>query len=162
MSDDGGGGLGVATVVSIAESVVRRIFGGYERIETLIAFATNPLRFLRARVIPVVLGAIFGFVFDLATIVARPFQAIIGALTTLSVSLTGAVGAVTDPIADALALSAGFLVSLTTPFGPLQPFALAALAIAIGYGIIVVSVRIGRAAADSIPVVSGIETFLFG
>lgn len=138
------------------------LFGGYEVISTLREFATNPLRFLRGRVIPPILGAIFGFVFDLAAIVAQPFQAIIGALTTVSASLSRAVGAVTDPIADALALSADFLVSLTAPFGPLQPFALAALAIAIGYGVIVVSIRLGRAVADSIPVVSGIETFIFG
>jgi hypothetical protein len=130
--------------------------------DDLVAFAKSPLRYLRARAIPPILGAIFGFTFDVADIIAQPFQTIIGSLTTLSASLSFALQSVTDPIADALALSADFLVSLTTPFGPLQPFALAALAIAIGYGVIVVSIRLGRAAADSIPVVSGIETFLFG
>ena len=131
-------------------------------IATLRSFARDPLRFLRARVIPPVLGAIFGFVFDLAAIVSRPFEAVIRALETLTTSLTNATESFTEPIGDALALSANFVVSLTSPLGPLQPFAVAAVAILVGYGVIVVSIRLARGLADAIPVLSGVETFLFG
>ena len=129
---------------------------------TLVDFAQNPLRFLRGRVIPPALGAIFGFVFDLATIISRPFRAVIGGLATLSASLTNATQAVTRPIGDALELSANFVVSLTSPLGPLQPFAVGAVAILVGYGVIVVSIRLARALADAIPLLSGVETFLYG
>lgn len=162
MSSDGGSGISSGLARSIARSVVTSLFGGLAVISTLRDFATNPLRFLRGRIIPPVLGAIFGFVFDLADIIAQPFQAIIGTLNLLSASLTTTLRSVTGPIEDALAQSAGFLVSLTVPFGALQPFVLAALAILIGYAVIVVSLRLARATADAIPVVSGIETFLFG
>lgn len=161
-SSEGGGGISAGVARRIARSAVRSIFGGYGVIATLRDFAQNPLRFLRGRVIPPVLGAIFGFVFDLAAIISRPFQAVIGALATLSASLTNATQAVTRPIGDALALSANFVVSLTSPLGPLQPFAVGAVAILVGYGVIVVSIRLARALADAIPILSGVETFLFG
>jgi hypothetical protein len=97
-SSEGGGGISAGVARRIARSAVRSIFGGYGVIATLRDFAQNPLRFLRGRVIPPVLGAIFGFVFDLAAIISRPFQAMIGALATLSASLTNATQAVTRTV----------------------------------------------------------------
>ena len=70
--------------------------------------------------------------------------------------------AVPAPIGDALALSANFVVSRRSPFGPRQPFAVGAVASLVGYGVIGVAVRLARALADAIPILSGVETFLFG
>lgn len=162
MSSGDGGGLGRDAVERVVRGILTSIFGGWANINRLEDFATTPLKFLRARAIPVVIGGIFGRAFDMAQLIARPFDAVLASLGLVNESISTATAAITEPIGDALALSGTFLVSLTAPFGPLQPFALAALAIAIGYGVIVVSVRLGRAAADSIPVVSGVETFLFG
>lgn len=129
---------------------------------TLSAFAKNPLGFLRGRVIPPILGAIFGFVFDLADIIDQTFDTLIDSLTLVSDSISNATGSLTQPIGDALAGGAGLVLSITAPLGPLQPFAATALTLAIAYGVLVLSLRLLRALADSIPVVSGIETFLFG
>ena len=160
MSDDGG--LSRSVIEDIVRGIVTSIFGGRARINTLVAFATSPLRFLRARVIPVVLGAIFGFAFDLANIVARPFDSVLGSLGLLSGSLSTATQAITNPVGDGLALGSGLLLSVTAPLGSLQPFAVAVLTIAIAYAVLIAGIRFLRALADSVPVLSGIETFLFG
>ncbi len=142
--------------------VIYGLFGGRENIRRLAAFASDPLQFLRARAIPPILGAIFGFVFDVSTIIAQPFQSVIAALGTVSAALSLALTSVTSPITGALARSAGLLVDITAPFGPLQPFALAGVGIGLSYAAIALAVRTGRALADSIPIVSGLETFIFG
>jgi hypothetical protein len=160
----GGGGDGPSRgfIESIAETVVEDMFGGSERIQTLVSFAKAPLRFIRARAIPGILGVIFGFAFDMAAIIANPFQAIIGSLTNLSSSLTGATQSVTQPIGNLFGSASSAFVSATAPLGALQPFVVTATLLLLAYGALVVSIRLARAIADSIPIVSGIETFLFG
>lgn len=159
---DGGGGLGYTAVANIARGIVSSIFGGRANINALVAFATNPLRFLRARVIPVILGAIFGFAFDMATLIARPFDAALGSLTLVSSSLSTATGAITEPIGDALSIGSQLVLSATAWAGPLQPFVATAVTLVIAYAVLIAGVRLLRALADSVPVLSGVETFLFG
>ncbi|OYR61156.1 hypothetical protein DJ71_24410 [Halorubrum sp. E3] len=128
----------------------------------LVAFAKRPLRFLRARAIPPILGAIFGFTFDLADIIARPFRAAITGLSTLDDALSNAGLTAVTAIERLIEITIGLAFSLTAPFGPLQPFAATAVTLVIAYGVFILGLRTLRAVADSIPVVSGVETFLFG
>lgn len=160
--DGGGDGPSRGFIASIAETVVEDMFGGSQRIQTLVSFAKAPLRFIRARAIPGILGVVFGFAFDMAAIIANPFQAIIGSLTNLSSSLTGATQSVTQPIGNLFGIASSAFVSATAPLGALQPFVVTAVVLLLAYGALVVSIRLVRAIADSVPIVSGIETFLFG
>jgi hypothetical protein len=155
MSEDEGFVLtksGVLTVLGITSSTW----------ETLKNFATSPLRFLRARLIPTVIGAIFGFVFNLAEIVAAPFESVQTGLGTLASALSGAMGSISGPIAGAISGIEGWLLTVTAPLGPLQPFVVTAVLLVLLYVLLVLMTRIARAIMDSIPVVSGIETLLFG
>jgi|GEM_PF-5667311 len=157
-SDGGGGGGGGGSSGPSLGSLTK--LGPY--VDTLVSFASSPISFLRGRAIPPILGAIFGFAFDIANIVARPFDAVLGSLDLVSDSLSTATQAVSDPIGDVLAVGAGTVLSLTAPLGPLQPFAATILTLIIAYVVLIAGIRLARAIADSIPVVSGVETFLFG
>ena len=164
MSDDDDGGLGAAAVRSIAESLIRSVFGvrNLGLLKLVGQFAQNPLRFLRGRLIPVFLGGFFGFVFDLADLLARPFIAAQTGLSTLGGSLLNAQNAIFSPVVGLVDAVYSWLTAATSGLGPLQPFVLAVVAIGTSYVTIVVSIRLVRSVADSIPVASGVETFLFG
>lgn len=163
--DFGGGGSGGGGGGSSGPSLPTWIFDleplkNY--VGTLVSFASNPLRFLRGRAIPPILGAIFGFTFDLANIISRPFEAVLGSFNLASASVSTATQAVTQPIGDVVSSGSATIVWISAPFGPLQPFVAAALVIVSAYGLVIFGIRLARAIADAIPIVSGVETFLFG
>ena len=168
MSDDDGGGLGVAAVRSIArsvaESIIRSVFGvrNLGLLKVVGQFAQAPIQFLRGRLIPVFLGGFFGFVFDLADLLAQPFVVAQTGISTLGGSLLNAQRAIFATVITLVNSVYGWLTAATSGLGPLQPFVLAAVAIGTSYVTIVVSIRLVRSVADSIPGASGVETFIFG
>lgn len=166
---------------------------------TLRSFADSPLKFLRRRLVPIIVGILIGFTNILANAFAAPFEAIQTGLVTLgdalvapfsfdrvipfAVSLgedvpgfTAVVDSDYGPIEQTFVPGGGIatLVSTvvnlvtttvetaTAPLGPLQPFGVAALLLVAGYAGLILTLRIGRALLDSVPGLSGIETFLFG
>lgn len=157
-SDSGGGGSGGISIPGFVDDLEPLA----DYVDILTSFAKAPIEFLRARAIPPVIGAIFGFTFDLADIVAQPFDTVLGSLALLSESVSKATAAISDPIADALSIGSELVLSVTAPLGPLQPFVATALTLVMAYGLLILSIRLLRALADSIPIVSGVETFLFG
>lgn len=130
--------------------------------DELIAFAKNPIRYLRARAIPPILGAILGFAFDMASLIARPFDAVLSSLDVVSTSISTATQTVSGSISAVLDIGSWVIITVTAPLGPLQPFAAVGLTLLLAYGLLIAGVRLTRALTDSIPVVNGVETFLFG
>lgn len=146
--------------------------------DTLVSFADTPLKFLRKRIIPLLLGALLGFTDLLANSLAAPFEAIQTGLQTLGNALVGPLSVIRVPFTGELVVDAsgGFaqtifgLVGLaesvvraaTAPLGPWQPFGAAALWLLAGYLTVVALLRAGRGVLDSIPGLSGLETMIFG
>lgn len=160
MSDDGS--LSRSVIEDIVRGILTSIFGGRVIIDRLVAFARTPVNFLRVRVVPIVVGGIFGVAFDIARIIARPFDAVLASLGLVNESISTATAAITDPIGDGLSIGTELVLSVTAPLGPLQPFVVTGLTIAIAYVVVLAGIRLARALADSVPVLSGVETFLFG
>jgi len=129
---------------------------------TLTDFAGRPIQFLRKRVVPLLLGGIFGFVFDLAAIVRRPFVAISTSLDATGGALENAVSVTIRPTEWFVGMVIDLLVAVSAPFGWFQPFVLVALSLAVMYAAFVVVSRLLRAILDAIPGLSGVETFLWG
>jgi hypothetical protein len=128
----------------------------------LINFIQNPLRFLRKRIAPLMLGAIFELVFNLGEIIRRPFEAIVVALQATGGSFENAFSVTFSPLNWVLRVVIDSFVALSEPFGALQPFVLGALIMAFVYLMLVIGLRLLRAVLDSVPGLSGVETFLFG
>jgi hypothetical protein len=158
--DDGGISTGLIRV--IAARVVYSIFGGASNVLALVSFANSPIRFLRKRVAPLVIGGVFGFVFDLAAIIRSPFDAIVRSLDATGGALERAVSVDFSPIFWVTDVVVGTFLSVSAVFGPFQPFVLAALIVAFVYVVSVVGSRLLRAILDSVPVLSGVETFIWG
>jgi hypothetical protein len=131
-------------------------------VDELVNFIESPIQFLRKRLAPVILGGIFGFVFDLAEIIRRPFVLLISSLEATGGAFENAFSVTFDPIQWVFRVVLGAFRDTAAAFGPLQPFVLAALILAFSYLMIVLGVRLLRAVLDSVPGLSGVETFLFG
>lgn len=128
----------------------------------LVNFANSPIQFLRKRVVPILLGGIFGFVFDLASIIRSPFDAIVRSLDATGGALGNALSFNFSPIFWVTDAVIGTLLTASAVFGPLQPFVLVALILAFVYVMAVVGSRALRAILDAVPVLSGVETFIWG
>jgi hypothetical protein len=153
-------------------------------------FIKSPLAFLRRRIVPILVGTLLGFTNILANAFAAPFEAIQTGLQTLGDALVApfsgqlipitfdlgddlagfttadstflATGAIAQAVALIVNLLTTTVETATAPFGPLQPFAVAAILLLAGYVGLLITLRAGRAVLDAIPGLSGIETFLFG
>jgi hypothetical protein len=161
MAEDDGG-ISAGLIREIAARVVYSIFGGASNVIALVNFASSPLQFLRKRVAPVVIGGVFGFVFDLASIIRTPFDAIVRSLEVTGGSLENALSVNFSPIFFVTDAVIGTFLTVSAAFGPLQPFVLAALILAFVYVVFVVGSRVLRAILDAVPVLSGVETFIWG
>jgi hypothetical protein len=161
----GGGGGGGGVGFSLTWSKVKDVLPGWlaDNLETLEAFLTGPIRFLRGRLIPPVLGAIFGFTFDVAAAVASPFQIIISSLQTVNTALENALTvAVFVPLSSLFSTVISAVIAATAPLGPLQPFAIVAVFLIGAYVLALIASRTLRAGLDAVPGLSGVETLLFG
>lgn len=161
MAEDGGG-ISTGLIRTIAARVVYSIFGGASNVIALVSFASNPIQFLRKRVAPVVIGGFFGFVFDLAVIIRAPFDAIVRSLNVTGSSLENALSVNFSPIFFVTDAVIGTFLTVSQAFGPLQPFVLAALILGLVYVVFVLGSRLLRAILDSVPGLSGVETFIWG
>lgn len=131
-------------------------------IDTLVNFASSPLRFIRRRLIPVLIGGIFGFVFDLASIISRPFGVIAESLGSAGGALSTGLTAIPDAVASGVVSGVGLLEAVTAPLGPIQPFVLAAVAIVAGYVVFELSIRVVRGLVSALPGLSFVDGFLSG
>ncbi|MFD1634625.1 hypothetical protein ACOZ4L_02705 [Haloplanus ruber] len=131
-------------------------------IDTLADFAENPYLFLRKRLLPVILGGLFSVMFSVADAIARPFASIVGVLELLELQLAGVIVSVTDPVDSVITQVISALRLGTSGLGPFQPFILVSVGIVISYVLFIVIIRLSRGVMDAIPILSGVETFLFG
>lgn len=159
---DGGGGDGVGATEEWVQRFVRRIFhvDNLDTLQKLGEFAKNPVTYLRGRIIPLFVGWIFQITFNVADAIARPFEAAGTAANTAVDAVLNALWAVTTPLIGLVEALFDGIAGATSGLGPLQPFVTTALGLLLGYLVIVASVRLLRAVLDSIPVLSGVETFL--
>lgn len=131
-------------------------------VSLLVDFASSPLRFIRRRLIPVLVGGIFGFVFDLASIISRPFGLIASSLGSAGGALSTGLTAIPDAVGSGIVSLVGLLESATAPLGVFQPFVLAAIAIVVGYAVFEVSIRVARGLVSALPGLSFVDGFLSG
>lgn len=159
---------------------------GISWVKELEPFAKNPLRFLRKKLIPIALGAILGITETLAQSVAAPFEAIQTGLATLAAALgrlfsgyevSGSsgdllsfatsdgqfypVGSIAWLIATPISIIQGLVGAITAPLGPLQPFGVAVIYLALGWLAVVVLIRLFRAGLQTVPGLGGLETLIF-
>lgn len=137
-------------------------------VNVLVDFASNPLRFIRSRLFPPLIGGIFGFIFNIAEIIAIPFNAInqsllgSGSSPGLLGAILNAISAIFAPLEALINSLIGFIAFATAPFGPLQPFVAIGVILLAGYlggGLLI---RALRSALNAIPGGGAIDTFIFG
>lgn len=135
-----------------------------EFVGLLLAFARNPLKFLRSRLFPPIVAGIIGFSFDIAEIIAQPFQVINRALTQgLLSAILNAIGALFTPLEVLINSLIGFVIDATSPLGPLQPFVAVGIILLSGYFGGSVILRGARAILSGIPIIGGsLDTLIFG
>jgi len=157
----GGGGGGAALQLPDWISSLKPLT---EFVGLLLAFARNPLKFLRSRLFPPIVAGIIGFSFDIAEIIAQPFQVINRALTQgLLSAILNAIGALFTPLEVLINSLIGFVVDATAPLGPLQPFVAVGIILLSGYFGGSVILRGARAILSGIPIIGGsLDTLIFG
>jgi hypothetical protein len=118
----------------------------------------GPAKWVRFRFIEFVIGFVVGITTGVADAIFLAFASVRNAVAAAGTAVLEGFGPVGEAVLVAIASLENIYVSVATAAGPASPLVAAVLVVLT----VALLIRLVRAVADALPVVSGIQTFLEG
>lgn len=126
-----------------------------DNIPTVPDWVYNPESFIQKIIVRFIIGLILGVVATTRDAINTVFDIVTTAIDQAGAAITDAFSAATNGTLGGFTLLQEMVFETAQALGPLGPVFIAIVAITL----VVLTIRLTRAAMDSVPILSGIETF---